>query len=461
MSLYCIGDLHGRFDLFRMALDKVDFDYCNDKMFILGDVIDGGKEAIRIIQYILDHPKSFELILGNHERHFIDMLQAYDAIMLDDGLRQEMVGVMSYYSGNLYNQIAMLVKCNLQFHDIQKIRCNQQIIDWLKVSSKRERILNSILSTIEYIHFDENVFSKIMLILSNADGMFKTKPFVKELLELNRYEYVIVRDFIVSRQSEIKFEYLGRNFWLKHSSDYYHYMDDHDLPPISKNWCFVGRSQYCSIFHHIPDLTTTNIYLITGHDPVPAKIHRPLHGSDFLGYQYYRTIFDFNYRAIFSYIDSFNNHYYNLDLGSNPVGILRLNDLEEFYVGVPTQKQTSWEIPQNTSIIKRRSYSAVEGAEFYSVKNNKLINYKINKRGFTFVSYKDCCYEFLIGVNSFKKEIYYTRIDFLDTYYCQVIKGWYRGQPIDKIVEKVILDFDSKKQSSEQIAFERSIRLLK
>jgi len=41
MSLYCIADLHGRYDLFLKALDKIKFDCEKDKMYILGDVIDG------------------------------------------------------------------------------------------------------------------------------------------------------------------------------------------------------------------------------------------------------------------------------------------------------------------------------------------------------------------------------------------------------------------------------------
>lgn len=56
MSTYCIGDLHGRYDLFMMLLEKIQFNPVCDHVYILGDVIDGdGKEGIKIIEYMMNH----------------------------------------------------------------------------------------------------------------------------------------------------------------------------------------------------------------------------------------------------------------------------------------------------------------------------------------------------------------------------------------------------------------------
>ncbi|WP_214482938.1 metallophosphoesterase [Bacillus sp. SM2101] len=88
MSLYCIGDLHGRYDLFTMALDKINFDHGKDKMYILGDVLNRNYGAIKIIKYIMQYPNSFEFLIGNHELHFIENEKAYDAFMLDENIKQ-------------------------------------------------------------------------------------------------------------------------------------------------------------------------------------------------------------------------------------------------------------------------------------------------------------------------------------------------------------------------------------
>src|SRR4051794_11376845 len=98
MSIYCIGDLHGRFDLFTMALDKVNFHINKDKMYILGDVIDHNYGAIKILKYIMQYPNSFELIMGNHEYHFIEMSKQYDTVMFDEKLRILFKEVMDNYS---------------------------------------------------------------------------------------------------------------------------------------------------------------------------------------------------------------------------------------------------------------------------------------------------------------------------------------------------------------------------
>lgn len=62
---YCISDLHGRYDLFRAMLKKINF---NDKdtLFVLGDFVDRGSEGLHAI---LDVAKRDNVIciMGNHD----------------------------------------------------------------------------------------------------------------------------------------------------------------------------------------------------------------------------------------------------------------------------------------------------------------------------------------------------------------------------------------------------------
>ncbi len=71
--IYAVSDLHGYpLEEFQRLLDKAGFsdsDFC----FVLGDVIDRGKDGIKILRWLMNQP-NFELIRGNHE----DMMLSCD-----------------------------------------------------------------------------------------------------------------------------------------------------------------------------------------------------------------------------------------------------------------------------------------------------------------------------------------------------------------------------------------------
>ena len=64
--VYAVADLHGYpFEKFTELLKKAGF--CDsDYLFVLGDVIDRGKDGIKLLQWMSEQP-NVELILGNHE----------------------------------------------------------------------------------------------------------------------------------------------------------------------------------------------------------------------------------------------------------------------------------------------------------------------------------------------------------------------------------------------------------
>lgn len=71
MSTYVTSDLHGySFDEFMKLIDFIKFNE-NDQLFILGDVIDRGKDGVKYLTWILEQP-NVQLILGNHEAMLLD-----------------------------------------------------------------------------------------------------------------------------------------------------------------------------------------------------------------------------------------------------------------------------------------------------------------------------------------------------------------------------------------------------
>lgn len=71
---YVMSDIHGEYDMFIEMLEKINFSK-DDTLYILGDIIDRGKQNVDIIDYIVTNP-NIHLLLGNHEQLFIDFIES-------------------------------------------------------------------------------------------------------------------------------------------------------------------------------------------------------------------------------------------------------------------------------------------------------------------------------------------------------------------------------------------------
>ena len=72
MSTYAISDIHGHYSTYKKLLEKLKFSE-DDFMYVVGDVIDRGRDGIKIIQDVMER-KNMELFLGNHELMMIDAI---------------------------------------------------------------------------------------------------------------------------------------------------------------------------------------------------------------------------------------------------------------------------------------------------------------------------------------------------------------------------------------------------
>jgi len=70
---YVISDLHGEYDLFIKMLEKINFSP-EDILYILGDVVDRGKEPIKLLQYIMTQSNMI-MLLGNHEEFMLNYFE--------------------------------------------------------------------------------------------------------------------------------------------------------------------------------------------------------------------------------------------------------------------------------------------------------------------------------------------------------------------------------------------------
>lgn len=405
MAIYCVGDLHGRFDLFQMLLTKINFDPQKDKLYVLGDVIDWNYGGIKILDYLIAHQDSCCLIEGNHEAQFIHMVNAYDIIMLNHNIKEIMVTVADVYSEKLFQPIAETFLERFAKAKKPHFYSHPQIKHWLKDGDLRvrQRLLDTMVQLAECINYDVKIYQKIMWVLSNFQGQYKTKKFVQELLEQPPEKYISIKEYLTQIPHHLEFEYNNTHFYLCHWKG-----------NVNRNVSYKIET---------PHGSTHNVTYIFGHDPVPslhAKIQTNINS------------FDFDYRRIFSWIDTNQNRYYWMDLGSNPIAAIRLDDMSEYYTGLPSTRKNAkpWTVNANIFPAPERSHRSVPSARIGGVYFSKSAIVTLD-RG---------CYEFLIGIGK-NKRIYYTHIGWLEYQYAFIIEDWLGTQSIEQIIDKVRQDF--------------------
>lgn len=76
MLYYAIPDLHGRFDLLKQAVKKIENDASDDyEVITLGDYIDRGPQSKEIIEYLITAPDNWTSLQGNHEAMMVETIR--------------------------------------------------------------------------------------------------------------------------------------------------------------------------------------------------------------------------------------------------------------------------------------------------------------------------------------------------------------------------------------------------
>ena len=93
-----MSDIHGRFDKYASMLEVIQFSK-EDELYILGDVIDRGKDGIAILMDIMNR-SNVHMLLGNHE------FMAVQTIFSKD--KKEMLNWMWNGGRNTYDDLMQL-----------------------------------------------------------------------------------------------------------------------------------------------------------------------------------------------------------------------------------------------------------------------------------------------------------------------------------------------------------------
>ncbi len=74
MAIYAIGDIHGCYDLLQRLLQKVNFNFEQDILWFVGDLISRGDDSLKVFEFVQSLGKKAVVVLGNHE---ISLISAY------------------------------------------------------------------------------------------------------------------------------------------------------------------------------------------------------------------------------------------------------------------------------------------------------------------------------------------------------------------------------------------------
>ena len=75
-SIYIMSDIHGLYDRYEAMLKKIDLKE-DDRLYVLGDVIDRGPDSFKILQDLMNRD-NVEMFLGNHEHMMLTYLDGLD-----------------------------------------------------------------------------------------------------------------------------------------------------------------------------------------------------------------------------------------------------------------------------------------------------------------------------------------------------------------------------------------------
>lgn len=120
MKTFVLGDVHGAHKAFLQVMERSGFDYENDLLITLGDIVDGWPDVYNLVEELLKIKNRID-IRGNHDDWFADFIQNG---IHPDGWRQGGLGTAQSYAEGIglelkyYQRLSVGYTLNLNSGDI-------------------------------------------------------------------------------------------------------------------------------------------------------------------------------------------------------------------------------------------------------------------------------------------------------------------------------------------------------
>ncbi len=92
MATYVVGDIQGCNYAFQALLAKINFDPLQDRLWLVGDVVNRGAGSLPVLRWIYEHQHCVTIVLGNHDLHAIMVMEGYAKAHRGDTLQDLLEG---------------------------------------------------------------------------------------------------------------------------------------------------------------------------------------------------------------------------------------------------------------------------------------------------------------------------------------------------------------------------------
>ncbi len=117
---FIMGDIHGMYDKLMACLQAVSFDYTNDKLIQLGDVVDRGPDSFLVVEELLKI-RNLIAIRGNHDDTFRQsMMNDSNNILFNQGGKETLESYIKFCNPNkswAYCAIRDKYQTDFEFYD--------------------------------------------------------------------------------------------------------------------------------------------------------------------------------------------------------------------------------------------------------------------------------------------------------------------------------------------------------
>ncbi|TVV59911.1 serine/threonine protein phosphatase, partial [Streptococcus pneumoniae] len=220
-KLYAISDIHAYMVEFIDALNKVNLNDKDNRLFLLGHYLDNGLQSFQVISKIIEleevYPNQIITLLGNHEEWF------YDWLILDKPTASAFPEtIKSFFSPEKLNYIFKSNANNFETDVRNEIKNNikfNPFINWFKKRYRDERYYETETQIFVHAGIDEEA-EKLWKELTSSE-IFTNKF----LITTGRFHKAIISGHIASWEVAKDRRYLGKIYYDSKS----HYFIDGDV----------------------------------------------------------------------------------------------------------------------------------------------------------------------------------------------------------------------------------------